>query len=265
MGTWEHIRHLYFSLVVAIVVTKASGFVPKGLYWQREGLTLALNSRATEPRAVRPYLFCLKKITTNPNWHQTKQRRITQRGNSYGTDNCCQLTSRPDPSSDLIAALASSFSSYFLISGLNPKSKAAISRISSLHLSRHLVYWVDHRQRQSCPACTLSWPDTSNLLPGGQAVRLRQCPQAAGKQGYQLWHSMPANTLGLEVDTSVQLPGQQSVILPTAWLFRPCLPTETREDIVLFPFPFPLTPKCACLTAHHTRSDSWNSQMNLES
>lgn len=64
--------------------------------------------------------------------HKRKHWRITQHSYSYGTDNCCQLTSGPDPSSDLIAALASSFSSYVLMSGPNPKSKAAISRISTL-------------------------------------------------------------------------------------------------------------------------------------
>lgn len=57
------------------------------------------------------------------NFLKTKQWRITQRGYRYGTDNCWQLTSRPDSSSDLISDLASSFSSYVPLSGAVPRAE----------------------------------------------------------------------------------------------------------------------------------------------
>lgn len=57
------------------------------------------------------------------NFLKTKQWRITQRGYRYGTDNCWQLTSRPDSSSDLISDLASSFSGYVPLSGAVPRAE----------------------------------------------------------------------------------------------------------------------------------------------
>lgn len=192
--------------------------------------------------------------TTN---HTTKHWRITQHSYSYGTDNCCQLTSGPDPSSDLIAALASSFSSYVLISGPNPKSKATISRISTLFTGSTIGRGI----------CTQPAPEGAqtrgiSLLEAG----LRSDSQAQASmsnweaEGHQVWHSTSVNALGLETDTSVQLSyGREhrtalcQPVTLSAWLFCGCLHTEIIQGMVLPPFP-----SCtgACLATQCSRLGS---------
>lgn len=130
--------------------------------------------------------------TTN---HTTKHWRITQHSYSYGTDNCCQLTSGPDPSSDLIAALASSFSSYVLISGPNPKSKATISRISTLFTGSTIGRGV----------CTQPAPEGAQTR-GISLLEAGLCSDSQAQasmsnweaEGHQVWHSTSVSALGLE-------------------------------------------------------------------
>lgn len=120
MKTQECIKHLHFNFSLLLYLSpQLWGLYPKGCTCQDEGWYFPL---ITHEPALWGINFSKQNSTqnkTNP-W-----KKITQNRYSYSKDNCCLLTSRPDPSSDLIAALASNFSSYLLISGTNPKSKAA--------------------------------------------------------------------------------------------------------------------------------------------